>query len=73
MAAPTATGVAAEILSHFPTINPIQLKEGLMKSVTKSKRLSGKIASGGRINLLKAYQYFYKNLFGSEVAAHNVP
>lgn len=54
MATPTTVGVAAEVLSHFPTLGPIELKKLLMDSVTPIAKFKGKIASGGRIDLFKA-------------------
>jgi subtilisin family serine protease len=54
MASPTTAGVAAEILSHFPNLTPLQLKQVLMDSVTKVERFKNKIVSGGRIDLLLA-------------------
>lgn len=56
MASPTTAGVAAEVLSHFPNLSPIQLKEVLMNSVTKVDRFTGKMISGGRVDLLKALE-----------------
>lgn len=57
MASPTTAGVAAEILSHYPHLSPLQLKEVLMKSVTKIDRFTDKMVSGGRIDLLKGLEY----------------
>ena len=57
MASPTTAGVAAEVLSHFPNLSPLQLKEVLMNSVTKVDRFKDKMISGGRIDLLKALEY----------------
>ena len=53
MATPTTVGVAAEILSHYPNLSPIQLKDVLINSVTSIERFKTKIVSGGRIDLLK--------------------
>ncbi len=54
MASPTTVGVAAEVLSQYPNLSPIQLKNVLMSSVTKISSFANKMASGGRIDLLKA-------------------
>ncbi len=54
MASPVATGVAAEILSLRPDLTPLELKNLLMDTVTKKASFSGKLRSGGRIDLLKA-------------------
>jgi thermitase len=56
MASPTTAGLAAEILSHNPHLTPLQLKEVIMKSVTKSDRFKDKMISGGRIDLLKGLE-----------------
>jgi subtilisin family serine protease len=57
MAAPTTTGVAAEILSHNPELTPLQLKEILIRSVTKVGNFKNKMVSGGRIDLLKGLEF----------------
>jgi len=56
MASPVAVGVAAEILSIRPDLNPLELKSLLMDSTTKKAAFEGKIKSGGRIDLLKAIE-----------------
>jgi thermitase len=56
MAAPTTVGVAAEILSHHPTLTGAQLKDVLMKSVTEISSFKTKMVSGGRIDLLKGLE-----------------
>lgn len=61
MATPTTVGVAAEVLSHFPNLGPIELKNVLMSSVTKVDAFSMKMASGGRVDLYKALQEALKN------------
>lgn len=57
MATPTTVGVLAEILSHYPTLGPVDLKNVLMNSVTKVDRFKNKMVSGGRIDLLNALEY----------------
>lgn len=54
MASPVAVGVAAEILSIRPDLNPLELKALLLDTVTKKSLFEGKIKSAGRIDLLKA-------------------
>ena len=54
MASPTTTGVAAEVLSQYPNLSPVQLKQVLIDSVTKVDRFKGRMVAGGRIDLLKA-------------------
>lgn len=56
MATPTTVGVAAEILSHNPDLTVSQLKEVLMKSVTKIDSFKSKMVAGGRIDLLTALE-----------------
>lgn len=56
MASPVAVGVAAEILSMRPDLNPLELKALLLDSTTKKASFQGKIKSGGRIDLLKAIE-----------------
>lgn len=57
MAAPNTTGVAAEVLSHFPELGPVELKERLMNSVSKEKDQSNRTVSGGIVNLYNALRY----------------
>lgn len=54
MAAPNASGVAAMVLGYNPELTATELKELLMKTVTKVPDFSGKMVSGGRINLKNA-------------------
>jgi thermitase len=56
MATPTTVGVAAEILSHNPELTFFQLKDVLIKSVTKIDSFKNKMISGGRIDLLKGLE-----------------
>ena len=61
MATPTTVGVAAEVLSHFPGLSPLQLKRVLMDSVTPVKKFSGKMVSGGRVDLYNSLQHTLEN------------
>lgn len=54
MAAPTTSGVLAEIMSRFPDMDHVQVKNLLIDSVSKVRSFSGKMVSGGRIDLLNA-------------------
>lgn len=62
MAAPTTAGVAAEVLSHFPQLDAVSLKQVIMASVTKVSSFENKMASGGRIDLFKTLAYTLNNL-----------
>jgi subtilisin family serine protease len=57
MASPTTAGVAAQILSYFPGLNPLELKDVLIKSVTPVPAFKGRIVTGGRVDLLRALDY----------------
>ena len=57
MATPTTVGVAAEVLSNFPELTPLQLKKVLMDSVTPVKKFSGKMVTGGRVDLYNSLQF----------------
>jgi subtilisin family serine protease len=54
MASPNTTGVAAMVLGYYPNLSAIELKNILMKSVTKVPAFNGQLVSGGRINLKTA-------------------
>jgi len=54
MAAPVVSGAAAFLLSQNPRLTNLELKQRLMDSVDKIPGLTGKVASGGRLNLYKA-------------------
>lgn len=61
MASPVVAGAAALILSYYPNLTALQLKEVLMKSVTKpvaaaakGKTLAEESVSGGIINVYEA-------------------
>lgn len=54
MATPVVSGVAALILSLEPALSVDELKARLMNSVDRLDALSGKTASGGRVNAARA-------------------
>lgn len=54
MATPMVSGVAALIVAEHPNISVDDLRKKLLASVDKLPELSGKIATGGRINAAKA-------------------
>ncbi len=54
MASPNTSGVAAEILSHNPSLTSAELKQILMDSVTKKSSMEGDIVTGGVVDLYTA-------------------
>lgn len=56
MATPAVVGVAAEVLSFFPELSPVELKKVLMKSVTPVSKFDRYMQSGGRVDLYEALQ-----------------
>lgn len=61
MATPTTVGVAAQILSYYPKLSPLELKDVLMKSVTPVSAFTDRMVSGGRIDLAAALKYAETN------------
>ncbi len=61
MATPTTAGVAAEVLSHFPDLTPVELKKVLMDSVTPVSKFNGKMVSPGRVDLFNSLQFTLEN------------
>lgn len=61
MATPTAVGVTAEVLSHFPELDPISLRSILMNTVTKVDKFDGLMVTSGRIDLYNALQFTEAN------------
>ena len=61
MATPTSVGVAAEILSHFPALTGLQLKNVLIDSVTKVERFDDLMVSGGRVDLYNGLRHTLNN------------
>ena len=58
MAAPIVSGLASMLMSAYPELkkNPVRVKEIIMATVDQNASLYGKVASNGRINVLKALQ-----------------
>ncbi len=54
MATPHVTGVAALVLSKYPSSSPAKVKEYLMKTTTPLASLKGKVKTGGLVNAGKA-------------------
>ncbi|PEQ95953.1 hypothetical protein CN481_03010 [Bacillus sp. AFS006103] len=50
MATPHVTGTAALVTAASPTLTPLQIKDTIMKTVTKLSSLTGKTVTGGLIN-----------------------
>ena len=61
MATPTTAGVAADILSNFPGLDSISLKEILIDTVTKIPRFDKYMVSGGRVDLFNALRHTLNN------------
>lgn len=57
MAAPQVAGAAALLLSKFPKMTTAQLKEAILAGVDKVTSLSGKVSTGGRLNINKSFNY----------------
>ena len=51
MASPVAAGIAAETLANAPEMTPLELKKHLMDNVVPVRAFSGRVVSGGRIDL----------------------
>jgi subtilisin family serine protease len=51
MATPHVTGAAALYASHNPGATAAQIKTAILGSVTQTSSLSGKVATGGRLNV----------------------
>jgi subtilisin family serine protease len=54
MATPQVTGVAALVKARNPAFTTAQLRAKLLASVDAKSSLTGKVATGGRINAYKA-------------------
>jgi thermitase len=61
MATPTTVGVAAQILSFYPNLNPIALKKVLMNTVTKVTPFEKWMVSGGRVDLFESFVLLQNN------------
>ncbi len=57
MATPTTVGVAAEVLSNFPELGPVELKNVLMETVTPVSRFIGLMQAEGRVDLYNALNH----------------
>lgn len=62
MAAPHVTGIAVLLKSAFPALTPAQIKTAILTGVDIIPALSGKVATGGRVNAYKVLsQYLSSN------------
>ncbi len=64
MAAPFVSGTAALLLSTRPTATAEQLKNAIINSVDKVSSLTGKVASGGRLNAYNALKSIIQEIPG---------
>jgi subtilisin family serine protease len=69
MAAPMVSGAAVDIIATEPAISVTDLKARILASVDTPPALSGKVATGGRLNVCKAMP----NCDGRPVIAPTVP
>lgn len=58
------TGAAAMVWSHFDGIGAAEVKEILLNSVTPLDSLSGKVKTGGMLNVGAALRYDLGTLSG---------
>ena len=54
MATPHVAGAATFLATKFPTATVAGIKDKILRSVDKKAALTGKVATGGRLNLYKA-------------------
>lgn len=54
MAAPHVTGAVALLAGYHPEFTMAQIRDRILQSVDKTSRLTGKVQTGGRLNLLRA-------------------
>lgn len=57
MACPHVAGAAALVWSYHPDWTYMQVKDALLRTVDPVEGLNGKVATGGRLNVLRALQY----------------
>jgi subtilisin family serine protease len=54
MAAPHVAGAAALVLASRPSLTPVELRRALLLSADSKPSLTGHVATGGRLNVLRA-------------------
>ena len=73
MAAPVVSGVIALLKAQFPDDAPAKLRERVVATVDPLPALTGKMVSGGRVNLQKAFLPYVGAAFTPSVSAGAVP
>jgi subtilisin family serine protease len=56
MACPHVSGAAALLFAAYPSLSPTQVKDLLLSSVDTIAGLEGRVSTGGRMNLAKAFE-----------------
>lgn len=72
MAAPHVSGGAALLLSQFPGLTAVEIKNIIMSSVDTIPSLVGKTVTGGRLNIYNAIQYPRPDLIVSNINVSDV-
>lgn len=62
MATPHVAGAVALLKSYKASLSTSELKSVIMSNVDKVSSLNGKVATGGRINLLRSFQQLNANI-----------
>lgn len=57
MAAPHVAGAAALLKAYMPNLSPLEMKEIILSSADRSPKLSGKVLTGGMLNVNSMFQY----------------
>jgi subtilisin family serine protease len=73
MAAPVVSGMIALLKAQFPDDSAAKLRERLVATVDALPALSGKMVSGGRVNLQKAFLPYVSAAFTPSVSAGVFP
>jgi subtilisin family serine protease len=69
MATPHVSGAAVLLKAAYPNMKAKELKAVLMEAVEKLPNLEGKVQTGGRLNISKAFAVA-KSQFGEPVAGN---
>lgn len=56
MAAPHVAGAAALLKGYMPRLRPSEIKDIILSSVDKRPQLSGKVSTGGTVNIRKMFE-----------------